>query len=63
MSKPRATLLAIATFVVGFGLCVALFALLDVDAAYLAGPAVAVAAGAVVAYQGAVRGDRSPPRT
>ena len=55
MSKARAGLLAVATFVVGFGLCVALFAFLDVDAAYLAGPAVAVAAGAVVAYRGAVR--------
>jgi hypothetical protein len=59
MSKPRAALLAIATFAVGFGLCIAVFAILDIDAIYLIGPGVVVAAATFAAYHSALRGD--PP--
>ena len=57
MSKPRAALLALVTFVLGFGLCIALFAVLDVGAIYLIGPGVVVAAAAFSAYRSALRDD------
>jgi NADH:ubiquinone oxidoreductase subunit 3 (subunit A) len=59
MSKPQARLLAAATFIVGFGLCIALFAVFDIDAIYLIGPGVVVAVGAFAAYHSARRDD--PP--
>ena len=62
MSKSQATLLATGTFVVGFGLCIVLFAILDVDAIYLIGPAVVVAAAALVTYRSARPGDPRSPR-
>lgn len=58
MTSSRAILLAVATFVVGFGLCVALFAALDVEAIYLVGPAIAVGAGAYAAYHTATNEHR-----
>lgn len=54
MTKPQATMLGVATFVVAFGLCVALFGALDVKAIYLVGPGIAVAAGAFAAYKRAL---------
>jgi hypothetical protein len=53
MSKAQAALLAAATFVVGLGLCIALFAVLDIDAVYLIGPIVIVAGAALAAYRSA----------
>jgi hypothetical protein len=61
MAKPRAALLAATTFVVAFGLCIALFAILDIDATYLIGPAVVVALGAFAAYHSARRGEPPSP--
>jgi hypothetical protein len=53
MSNAQATLLAAAAFVVGLGLCIALFAVLDIDAVYLIGPIVVVAGAALAAYRSA----------
>jgi hypothetical protein len=55
MSNSQATLLAVATFVVGLALCIALFAVLDIDGVYLIGPGVVVAAAALAAYRAARR--------
>jgi hypothetical protein len=66
MSKAQAALLAAATFVVGLGLCIALFAVLDIDAVYLIGPIVIVAGAALAAYQRAmsfVAAASLPPQT
>jgi hypothetical protein len=63
MSKSRAALLAAATFVVAFGLCIALFAVLDVDAIYLIGPAVVVGAAALATYRSARPSGSHSPRT
>ena len=51
MTNSQAIMLAVATFVLGFGLCVVLFAVLDVETIYLVGPAIAVGAGAYAAYR------------
>jgi hypothetical protein len=61
MTKPQATLLAVATFVFGFGVCVAVFAALDVKAIFLVGPGILVAGSAFAAYKSALDdGPRSP---
>lgn len=51
MTNSRAIMLGVATFVLGFALCVVLFEALDVETIYLVGPAIAVGAGAYAAYR------------
>jgi hypothetical protein len=63
MSKAQATLLAAATFVVGLGLCIALFAVLDIDAVYLIGPIVVVAGAASQRAMSFVAVASLPPQT
>jgi len=53
MSTSRALLLAVATFVVGLALCIALFVALDVELIFLVGPAIGLGAGAYAAYKSA----------
>jgi hypothetical protein len=54
-------MLGVATCVVAFAVCLAIFAALDISATHLVAPAIAVGAGAFATYMNAL-GDRSRPR-
>jgi len=58
MTSSRAVLLGVVTFVVFMALCVALFAVLDVELIFLVGPAIAIGVSSYGVYRGA-SGDRT----
>lgn len=57
MSDRSAALMAVATFLVGVGVCVAIFAALDVSGMFLPGPLIALAIAAHGVFTSA-RADR-----
>ena len=63
VNRRQAAMLGVVTFVVGFAVCIAIFAALDVSAVYLVAPAIAVAAGAFAAYRNALDDRSHPPNT
>lgn len=54
MSASQAALFGLGTFAIGLALCLALFAVLDVGAAFIAGPVIGLAAAAYAAYRSAL---------
>ena len=54
MSVSQAALFGFGTFVIGLALCLAIFAVLDVGTAFMAGPVLGLAAAAYAAYRSAL---------
>lgn len=54
MTQSRAMLFAVATFVLGLAICVAIFVALDVKLLFLVGPAIGVGYASYIAYRSAL---------
>jgi hypothetical protein len=63
VNRRQAAMLGVATFVVAFAVCIAIFAALDISAIYLVAPAIAVGAGAFAAYRNALDDRSRTPNT